>query len=285
MLSCELVLDVNLPAQKAKLVVNSIISTDCVMVASITQSKDVLDTNYIYNEVQNVTMKVFDESGAVVDFAKRLTMYGETIYRSDKSPLPGQTYTIQVEAPGFDAVEGKTRFPDLVENLTVEIDSSQILDFRIPIDVKFRDKPDQKNYYEVYLTFNTLVDYWSIDYVTKDTLARITYTNWSRSALHFKKTDVHTGESLFSDTYCNGGQCNLKSSFSSQDYYGSNFEILDLQIEVLNISPDYFDYLSTSDLQGKTKSDPFSQPVQVFNNIKNGYGIFAGYSKTIYKIK
>ncbi len=42
---------------------------------------------------------------------------------------------------------------------------------------------------------------------------------------------------------------------------------------------EYYQYNVTQDLQASVESNPFAQPVQVFNNIEGGLGIFAGYSQ------
>jgi hypothetical protein len=47
------------------------------------------------------------------------------------------------------------------------------------------------------------------------------------------------------------------------------------------VSEDYYRYKVTSLLQDFVGEDPFAQPAQVYNNIQNGFGIFAGYSQSV----
>jgi hypothetical protein len=47
---------------------------------------------------------------------------------------------------------------------------------------------------------------------------------------------------------------------------------------------EYYRYHYTRDLQASVEKNPFAQPVQVYNNIANGLGIFAGYYQMEKKI-
>ncbi len=44
------------------------------------------------------------------------------------------------------------------------------------------------------------------------------------------------------------------------------------------LSSDQYHYLRTLQLQEFNEGDSFSEVVPVYNNIENGFGIFAGYS-------
>jgi hypothetical protein len=49
-----------------------------------------------------------------------------------------------------------------------------------------------------------------------------------------------------------------------------------ITIHVRSISEDLYDYLSTLNVQQNTSGNPFAQPANVYGNIENGFGIFAG---------
>lgn len=281
MLSCQLVLDLDLPKQPEKLVVNSVISSDCVMTVSVTKSLDILDTIY-FEPVLNAQVTVSDEQGNSANFMLLANSfyYYQPIYRSNITPQPGKTYTLKISAPGFESAESTFRFPDLVENIEASTDFVPLADYRLSVQVKFKDVPDQRNYYEAYLIQKIKRSYTYYNglgqpFTQIDTLL-------DRTRIYYEFTDFYDYKSLFSDIYCTAG-CALDGS--AQSYYGENAEVVEAKVEVLNISPDYYEYLTTSHLQGSSYDDPTSQPVQPFNNIKNGYGIFAGYSRTYFKIK
>lgn len=55
--------------------------------------------------------------------------------------------------------------------------------------------------------------------------------------------------------------------------------ISSLQILLRTTTEEYYDYFYTRDLQASVENNPFAQPVQVFDNIEGGLGIFAGFSQ------
>ena len=57
-----------------------------------------------------------------------------------------------------------------------------------------------------------------------------------------------------------------------------------LIVTVRTVSKDYYLYKTTGDLQDETSGSPFAQPVNAYQNVVNGFGIFAGYSESGYAI-
>jgi hypothetical protein len=53
-----------------------------------------------------------------------------------------------------------------------------------------------------------------------------------------------------------------------------------IMVELKTLSRDFYDYEITSDIQWKSDGDPLAQPINVYDNITNGFGIFAGYSSS-----
>ena len=52
-----------------------------------------------------------------------------------------------------------------------------------------------------------------------------------------------------------------------------------LHVILRTTTEEYYKYNYTRDLQASTEDNPFAQPVQVFDNIEGGLGIFAGYNQ------
>ena len=51
-----------------------------------------------------------------------------------------------------------------------------------------------------------------------------------------------------------------------------------VMVELQAISPDYYRYLKSVELYRVTESDAFSEPIQIYSNVKNGWGIFGSLS-------
>ena len=50
-------------------------------------------------------------------------------------------------------------------------------------------------------------------------------------------------------------------------------------VELRSVSEEYYLFHSTVSRQQNNSDQPFSDPVVLFNNIRNGQGVFAGYSQ------
>ena len=55
-------------------------------------------------------------------------------------------------------------------------------------------------------------------------------------------------------------------------------------VTLRTLSEDYYNYKITGSLQQNTSDNPFAQPVNVHDNIDDGFGIFAGYSEHNYSV-
>ncbi|MFZ6009198.1 MAG: DUF4249 family protein, partial [Bacteroidota bacterium] len=122
-------------------------------------------------------------------------------------------------------------------------------------------------------------EYYYVNPVTNDTI-------WSRHRSWLETDDPAFSEEedtfnsiIFSDTRFNGKEFSLKITAGSHST-GTKFKL-----HFNTLSKDLYQYKVTANLQESTSGDPFAQPVKVYNNIANGFGIFAGYSAAVYELK
>ena len=60
-----------------------------------------------------------------------------------------------------------------------------------------------------------------------------------------------------------------------------------VKTDILNvraINAEYFKFYQTLGLQSVLSEDPFAEPVNVYSNIENGFGVFAGYKNHYFQI-
>ena len=74
-----------------------------------------------------------------------------------------------------------------------------------------------------------------------------------------------------------------EGNFYRQNYVKESYLSSELIIELRSISKDLYNYASTITYKSIT-DDFFSEPVQIYNNVKGGYGIVAGYSSSEWRI-
>ena len=83
----------------------------------------------------------------------------------------------------------------------------------------------------------------------------------------------------FTDSFFNDKKTSLDFKSFISEYPDRPLDYCSIYLN--NISKEYYYYLKTFYLQDANLDDPFAQPVQVVNNIHNGFGIFAGYTQTV----
>ena len=65
---------------------------------------------------------------------------------------------------------------------------------------------------------------------------------------------------------------------------GDTIDLSSMHVLLRTVSNAYYEYGFTRDLQASVEDNPFAQPVQVFDNIEGGLGIFTGYSQQEQKV-
>lgn len=275
--SCELVLDAKLPRDPDRLVVNGILNTDSAFVVSVSASRFILDQQK-FSPLAGATVSITDDEGRVYD----LHQASSGNYESDVFPIAGTTYTINAFADGFVPVTSQARVPDpvTIENLTLDtLAAPNPNETKIVVRFQLDDPGLTENYYEVRCYLKIAVEYPTFPpgETIKDTLDYLT-------VIRPPGSDPEDSEStVFSDKFFNGKTFSFESDMSI--YQTPESVVVASKLVLLNIGPEYYRYRTTLRLQQNSEGDPFAQPVQVYNNIDKGFGIFAGISRSILVLK
>ena len=157
---------------------------------------------------------------------------------------------------------------------------------RIKISLTFVDPENENNYYKLAVkTKKTLINY---DH-ENNYLDSSVKENWIKL---FKESDIlektmENSELIFNDLTFNGE--NFSIEFSIKDLikkFNADDSVLLNAVNVyfFNISESLYNYHKSIKIYSNTNEIPLIQPVQVFSNIENGYGIFAGANTNIINI-
>ncbi len=190
-------------------------------------------------------------------------------YVTDNPPeyQPG-LYRLTVSVPGHEPVTASDSIPRPVKITSVSY-LQDSLTGQILYTVFFKDNPDQKNFYG--LSVDKLSYY--------DTREVPDFDEYILSPNSFVEATLYNNYSqlIFSDkTFSSPKQ---QVSFRLKQGGGIyNEDSVIYRIKLLSISENYYDYAISYYNQRIAEKDFYSEPVNVFSNIKNGYGIFAGYS-------
>ena len=280
-MSCETVVNIDVPVEKPKLVVNSLFTPDSVWQVQISRNRHILN-NLPFQNVEDAQVGVYDFSSTLI---ATLAHKGGGVYRGETSPSPGGSYTLKVETATEHNTIAISQIPAVVPITSVEVDLDtsgfQFNYQEVEMTVNFSD-PIEKNYYLIKI----LREGYYLDYKTKDTVNFRSETNFTPVDPAYENLyDSRTGM-LFNDPLFNGKDYGFLMKINSSILMPNDqYSATRVNVILFSVSEEYYQYFTRKNLQDYNQGDPFAQPVQVFTNVENGFGIFAGYTSSVYKLR
>jgi len=281
--SCELVVDVDLPEFKPSLVINSVIHPDTTFTIDLSTNRSILDNIYIFPSVSGATLYLHEDGTLKGTFSESNELPGRYTFETHLSP--GATYKIVAEKSGLPTAEAQAAIP--LEKTVAEIGETshrkseydgQIIKLNYTID-----DPKGEDFYEVKLYVARYYSYYDEE---KDTviiggeeqryLSEWNYWTLGANVNEFEDTNA---DYIFDDELFDGQKKRITIEFEDPSSQWDT-DTMEYLLDVRKLSKDYYQYLITSNLQNDSGGDGFSEPVQVYSNIKNGYGIFGAYQTT-----
>ncbi|MEM9832571.1 MAG: DUF4249 domain-containing protein [Bacteroidota bacterium] len=308
--SCETVVDVDVPREAPRLVVNSFIGVDAPVAATISQSKFVL-SNERLREVSGAEVTLLEDDQIVATLEETIpdsdiitTPPG--FYTTEFVPSAGREYTIRVSKSGFESVEATAFIPppipianlryDTITAIYEEFDDStgNFTTVQRPslnqVWLGIDDPGDEENFYEVLVQrYSTSYNFEQDDdgnFIITDTFRILVPVPLVSDDPVVDDNDdffegdnevITSGVFLFSDEIFNGRLYTFNFRAGQTFGFGQEEES-EYFITLRTLSEAQYRYLLSVGLQEETEGNPFAEPVPVFNNIQGGYGIFVGYS-------
>ena len=275
LISCELVVDVDIPIEKRKITVNSFFTTDSLWSARLTLSRHILD-DFPFKPVEDGLVVMYQDGHAI----DTLINQGSGLYQSDTGkPLKGIEYEIKVESVKYGTAISKSSapFPVSMSSWDVSIPTRITGSELATINIHFQDPAQQENFYEVHLIDqrkyirykeDTVFYYNSVPIFSNDPIFDVTH-------------DEIESSMIFNDVLFDGKTKSIE--FKCHSYFLSQNSKFWVHFKTL--SRDVYQYKTTSSLQQHVSNDLFAQPVKVYTNIAGGFGIFGGYSEQVYEYK
>lgn len=270
-----------------RIVVNSLFTNDSIWAAHISRSVGVLETTS-YTTIDDANVNIFDANANLVT---TLTHQGNGLYTSPTglSPQANQSYTIEASASGYESVNASSSIPSAVPIYQLDTVTSTNSDGETILEatITFQDPPSISNYYmlEVYAT-GTWIDEWeqdtieireplqiSCDDINVETVNRFNFGGFENTYLYLMLKDQNFDGENYSLTFSVINYAELKE----MDLFG--------EIRLVNTSEEYFNYLKSFNMYQRTINNPFATPVQVYSNVNNGMGIFAGGTLTSWTVQ
>lgn len=281
LLSCQRYFEIQLPEHEPKFVINADLQVGRPVHVFVSQSLNVLQEG-VFPDIQDATVELIEECGQshFLRYKKEGIEAGMYSYTSNDLEIqPGKSYQLFVSKAGMPTATGKIAIPNPVNIDNVELSTSisdpltgaVITNFSI----NFND-PIEENYYEIGVNYKGKIDYgWDEGPLVIESKVKLEAVNPFYQQEHLDGENLLLNDALF-----NGRKARVEVN---------GVVMPDLELEIIislkSLSKEYYDYVNTLALQRFNSNNPFSQPVQVFGNIQNGYGILKGSSSHIYKIK
>jgi hypothetical protein len=282
------VVDVDLPPHKSKLVVfaNFDAGSDS-LVLHLTRSRSALDTvsrlliiddtvrlpsggfyvNRTYVEgdtFRNAKIEMFRNEVLWGTF--KPNKYGKYILRQ-KLPNDAATYRLRVEVAGYDAVEATQKMPT-----AAKLDSVRYT-FQGAV---VQDGPDTRKSNEFTYFFTDPIETGNHYYVQA---AYIDTFFKQRSRFYPESLDKLSQSGFLSDKSFNNKAYSWRN-YSDYSIFPTKGSIAEYTL--LTTTSDLLQFIRSKELNDNARDNPFAEPVILYSNFKNGYGIFTLSSPSIW---
>ena len=267
--SCEKEIPLDDEEKAPRIVVNGIFSANDTIRIHVSESRNVLFDGELPN-LLTADAKLLDENDNLLG---TFVHEGDGIYvLNSVLPIAGNIYKITVSSSGFASVASSTSAPQPLT--TAQIDTTRTGD-EMNYKLTLQDNGSEVNYYAVAIK---KISYY-VDGFSGDTIYYEDIYFCSKEIIVQNGSADSEGERcnsimLFSDATFNGQTVSFSASNYIHQFEDTNYVVATIS----SVSEDYYKYNVTLTNHGATQGSPFAQPVQVYSNIENGFGIFGGYS-------
>jgi hypothetical protein len=316
--SCTKVVDFDGNTPEHLLVMNCIATPDSVVTVQLSKSKFFLSTSSEFQNVSNATVEMTLNGDTKV----KLKNMDNGLYESDVKVKSNDLIQISASAPNLKAVTSSVFVQPKI--VILSIDTMQVRlagksalytdgfyngsnkdtavigyasSLEIKVKIRFQEDAKEQNYYRVNVyqvarnasskNFQAGLNYYNSNVDYND----VVFGNHTKdnASLDFNSESANN---LFGDEIINGKEyvLSVKTIVQVKEYLPGktpSSEIVegpqDLMIDFQQLSKSYYLYYKTT--LASNSGNYFSEPVQIYNNIKDGLGILGSYSHAVTTFK
>ena len=289
--SCEKAIDIDVPFEKSKLVINGFLNPDSSIVVHVSQSQFILDEGGIAN-ITDAKVTAYDGAESL----GQLVHQKNGLYRLEGvKPEIGKTYIIEAERNGFPTVRGSEMIlaPGVISEISIDsLGRDQFGSDRIAIEFLLHDPAGVDNYY-------------MFKVVTKGYVRQGVYNpdggddyiwhpfqfEYSLSSSDPVVEDLCLGYYsscgvALRDDYFDGKNYRLRligDSYSGGSFNPKDVKDVELNVVLYHIPESFYLYAKTLEINREARDNPFAEPAKVYSNIEEGFGILSSLTPAIYK--
>jgi hypothetical protein len=271
--ACDLIVDVDVPFGREQLVLTSFFNPDSLWSVTISINRHILDSDISsFKRVTDATIEIRDETSIITTLQHKEN--GKYISASEK-PIVGKQYTIHVNSPEYGMVQAISYSP--IATLIKSVDRETIINGNnqsILFRLKMQDNEETEDFYHIKL--EEIHEHYHVE--TGEIRTSITPVLIQSNNPELNDPFISADKGLLvKDILFNGQETEIKFRVGPSGDYKSG-----VRITLKSLSKDYYNYLATRQLQIQNNTNPLAQPINVYNNVVNGFGIFGGLSTSVF---
>lgn len=289
LVSCEKVVDIDVPYEVPKLVINSLLNPDSSFSVHLSKSQYILD-NALLQNLTDAKVRVYDGDNLLGE--PQHTQNGKYILEGVR-PVTGKTYTIKAEMAGMEPAKATEKVLPVVMVLEESLDTlndNNEHSIVYSAEFKIQDPAADKNYYMIRL-YSEETGYYYYNRQNQEEPEEFIY--WR--SLNVESPDPSLESNcmsecglLMDDEFFNGKTYQIKITASDYNSYfsphGDEQKENSIYLVLYNISESAYLYYKSMEQSRNAEGDPFSEPVKVYSNIEGGYGILTAVTPVYIKL-
>lgn len=270
------------------IVVNSVFKPGEKWMIHVSKSRDILESHNTTVVVSDATVLITENKSQKKIY---LTHIGDGIYSTDYYPPESdKAYILSVEVPGFDKVTARSMAPAKanVINISTEIVNKDVS----TVNFQISNKEDQ------YLMWNLINSKNGspedeVIYSGNPKGFITDYLMYNNYSYMLPEITGQSNDAISSDGTFSIGYNNQDSEDEDSDNIDSNIDgesgeiIYKKYLRIVTASSDLYNYYKTVEkfLFAENHNSSFSVTPQIYSNVENGLGIFAGYTEEFKEIE
>lgn len=283
LVGCEQFLEVELPGQEPRLVLNALLESEDTVKIFLSKSKGILEGREYegFELVKDAQVTLKTENGEALPFTfvdkSNPIQPNAYYYLAGHEFEANREYEVTAESAGFESVNATVQFPEkvIIKELSYRnlgpasnFTNHDLLEFKL----KFDDRA-AVNFYELTGRFYGKSTSEENSFYSGDLYPRPVNPAYERDSY------TYTGI-LFDDILLSGDDSEIVFRATIPRDYD-----LEVTVNFSHVSESYYRYIETVGLQDYNRGDFLSQPVLVYTNIHNGMGILKARNKDQQVIK
>lgn len=290
---CDKDLEYDVPTSPPQLVVNSVFTADSLFQIEVSNSASpgqgsqiqaLLDCEIELKQndklIKDLELKTKTEMVMINGEPQDVVRY----YYGTETTLAevGLEYEIEVShsdyktatSSGFVPYPADIQWLNLTNNDIIDVDGKA---YR-KLVFQLQNNSPQKGYFAIQVLYGKDGDRRKIEFFANDPIFNENqiFDEEDRQLAQGKIYDTNQGIFFSSESFT--GQTHSFDIFVESHYLDPDYEF---EVRILTFTRELYEYSTALQRQQSVSGNPFAEPVQVYSNVSNGFGIFNGYSLSV----